>query len=75
MFIEIAAPAVIVLEQQLCGSRNIHYAEYRGGQVMGKEPRRQPAHVSGVLIYACVNAAGHALPRGRSGRQAAPALI
>ncbi|CAM4001551.1 hypothetical protein SESI111939_11945 [Serratia silvae] len=32
---------------------------------MGKEPRRQPAHVAGVLIYAGVNAAvGGAIARG-----------
>lgn len=65
MFIQVLAPAVVMLEQQLCGSRNIHCAEYRGWQGMGKEPRRQPAHVAGVLIYAGVNAAvGGAIARG-----------
>lgn len=32
MFIQVLAPAVVMLEQQLCGTRNIHCAEYRGGQ-------------------------------------------
>ena len=50
MFIQILAPAVVMLEQQLCGSRNIHCAEYRGWQGMGKEPLRQRAHVADVLI-------------------------
>ncbi len=30
MFVEIAAPAIVMLEQQLCGSRNIHGAESTG---------------------------------------------
>jgi hypothetical protein len=36
MFIQVLAPAVVMLEQQLCGARNIHGAEYRGWQGMGK---------------------------------------
>ena len=56
MFIQILAPAVVMLEQQLCGSRNVHCAEYRGWQVMGKGPRRQRAQVAGVLIYADISA-------------------
>lgn len=50
MFFEIAAPAVIVLEQQLCGSRHVHGAEFTGRQRAGKGRRRQPAHVADVLI-------------------------
>ncbi len=50
MFIQVLAPAVVMLEQQLCGSWNIHCAEYRGGQGMGKGPRRQHTHVADVLI-------------------------
>ena len=56
MFIQVLAPAVVMLEQQLCGSRNIHCVKYRGWQGMGKDPRRQPAHVAGVLIYAGISA-------------------
>lgn len=41
---------ILVLEQSLCGARNIHGAEYRGWQGMGKEPLRQRAHVADVLI-------------------------
>ncbi len=77
MFVEIAAPAVVMLEQQLCGTRNIHGAESTGRYRAGKVRRRQPAHATGMLIlcYAGVNAAvGHVPPRGRSGCQTAPAL-
>lgn len=50
MFVEIAAPAVVMLEQQLCGTRNIHGAESTGRYRAGKVRRRQPAHATGVLI-------------------------
>nr|ULG10348.1 hypothetical protein 158p1_00085 [Serratia entomophila]ULG11147.1 hypothetical protein 345p_00111 [Serratia entomophila]ULG11469.1 hypothetical protein 398p_00118 [Serratia entomophila] len=50
MFVEIAAPAIIVLEQQLCGARNIHGAKSTVGQRAGKGYRRQPAHATVVLI-------------------------
>lgn len=50
MFVEIAASAIVMLEQQLCGARNIHGAESTGWQCAGKGRRRQPAHVAGVLI-------------------------
>jgi hypothetical protein len=30
MFIQVLAPAVVMLEQQLCGARNIHCEEYKG---------------------------------------------
>ena len=30
VFVEIPAPAVVMLEQQLCGSWNIHDAEFTG---------------------------------------------
>ena len=66
MFVEIAAPAIVMLEQQLCGARNIHSAEYRGWQGRGKEPRRQPAHVADVLILCGYQ---------RGGDQPAPTLM
>lgn len=50
MFVEIAAPAIVMLEQQLCGSGNIHGAESTGRYRAGKVRRRQPAHATGVLI-------------------------
>ncbi|CNF36545.1 Uncharacterised protein [Yersinia kristensenii] len=62
MFIQVLAPAVVMLEQQLCGSRNVHGAEYRGWQGMGKGPRRQRAHVADVLIYAGISAGRSACP-------------
>jgi hypothetical protein len=40
MFIQVLAPAVVMLEQQLCGSRNIHGAESTGRQRAGKGRRR-----------------------------------
>ncbi|KAF1366437.1 hypothetical protein [Yokenella regensburgei] len=40
VFVEIAAPAIIVVEQQLCQSGNIHGAESTGRQGTGKERRR-----------------------------------
>ena len=66
MFIQVLAPAVVMLEQQLCGARNIHDAEYRGWQGMGKEPRRQRAHVADVLILCGYQ---------RGGVQPAPTLM
>ena len=51
--VQVAAPAVVMLEQQLCGSRNVHGAESTGWQWAGKGRRRQPAHVADVLIL-CV---------------------
>jgi hypothetical protein len=42
VFVEIAAPAVVMLEQQFCGSRNVHGAEFTGRQRTGKGRRRQP---------------------------------
>lgn len=50
MFVEIPAPAVVILEQQLCGSWNIHGAESTGRQRAGKGHRCQPAHVADVLV-------------------------
>ncbi len=55
VFIEVLAPAIVMLEQQLCRSGNIHGAESTGRQGTGKGPRRAPSHASGVLIYACVS--------------------
>lgn len=49
MFIQVLAPAVVMLEQQLCEARSIDCAEYRGWQGMGKGPRRQRAHGANVL--------------------------
>ncbi len=66
MFIQILAPAVVMLEQQLCGSRNIHCAEYRGRQGMGKEAWRQRTHVADVLILCGYQ---------RGGEQVAPTLM
>ncbi|APS36967.1 hypothetical protein BGV46_25265 [Serratia marcescens] len=71
VFVEIAAPAIIVLEQQLCRSGNIHGAESTGRQGTGKGRRRQPA----CSFYAGVSAAvGHVPPRGSWCVQAVPAL-
>lgn len=64
MFAEIAAPAIIVLEQQLCRSGNIHGAESTGRQGTGKGRRRQPAHVADVLIL-CVCQRGGACATSR----------
>jgi len=59
VFVDIAAPAIVMLEQQLCGSRNIHGAESTMWQRAGKGRRRQPVHATGVLILCgIVNAVG-----------------
>lgn len=50
VFVEIAAPAIVMLEQQLCRSGNIHGAEFTGMQGTGKGRWCQPVHVAGVLI-------------------------
>lgn len=65
MFVEIAAPAVIMLEQQFCGSRNIHGAESTGWQWAGKGRRREPAHATGVLILCGCQRGGGACPTAR----------
>lgn len=39
VFVEIAAPDVVMLEQQLCGAGNIHGAESTGRQRTGKVHR------------------------------------
>lgn len=65
MFVEIAAPAIIVLEQQLCRSGNIHGAESTGRQGRGKGHRRQPAHVVDVLILCGCQRGGGACPTAR----------
>ncbi len=65
VFVEIAAPAAIMLEQQFCGARNIHGAEFTGWQRAGKGRRCQPAQSTGVLILCgCQRAVGHVPPRG-----------
>ena len=50
VFVEIAALAIVMLEQQLCRSGNIHGAESTGLQGTGKGRRRQPALAPDVLI-------------------------
>lgn len=65
VFVEIAAPAVVMLEQQLCGARNIHGAESTGWQWAGKGRRRQPAHATGVLILCGCQRGGGACPTAR----------
>lgn len=57
VFIQVLAPAIVMLEQQLCRSGNIHGAESTGWQGTGKGRRRQPAHFAGVLIL-CVSQRG-----------------
>ncbi len=52
VFVEIAAQAVVMLEQQLCGARDIHDAESTGRQRAGKVHRRQLAHVAEGSFYA-----------------------
>ena len=37
MFFEVALPALIVLEQELCRARDIHDAQYKMRQEGGKE--------------------------------------
>jgi len=64
VFVEIAAPAIIVLEQQLCRSGNIHGAESTGRQGTGKGHRRQPAHVADVLILCVCQRGGGACGTG-----------
>lgn len=54
MFLQIAAPAIVMLEQQLCRSGNIHGEESTGWKKEGKGRGCRPAHARGVLIYACV---------------------
>ncbi|CAI1984821.1 Uncharacterised protein [Serratia quinivorans] len=54
VFIQVLAPAIVMLEQQLCRSGNIHGAESTGRQGTGKGSRRPPTHASGVLNYASV---------------------
>jgi len=66
VFIQVLGPAVVMLEQQLCRSRNVHGAEYRGWQGRGKGPRRQRAHVADVLILCGYQ---------RGGDQPAPTLM
>lgn len=72
VFFEIAAPAVVMLEQQLCGARNIHGAESTVRQRAGKGHRRQPAHDTGVLILCWCQRGGGM--RRRASCQRAPAL-
>lgn len=50
MFVKIAAPAVVMVEQQLCRARYVHDAGSTVRQRAGKGYRRQPAHGAGVLI-------------------------
>jgi len=61
VFVEIAAPAVIMLEQQFCGAWNIHGAKSTGWQRAGKGYRRQPAHVADVLILCVCQRGGGAV--------------
>ena len=65
MFIQVLAPAIVMLEQQLCGARNIHGTESTGWQWAGKGRQRQPAHTTGGLIlYECQRGGG-ACPTAR----------
>lgn len=59
VFINVLAPAVVMLEQQICGLGIyiIHDAEFTIRQRTTKGHPRQLAHVADVLIYACVSAA------------------
>lgn len=59
MFIRGLAPAIVMVEQPLCESRNIHCADYRGWQGMGKEPRLQTSHVTDVLVSCRCQPAPH----------------
>lgn len=52
VFVEIPAPTIVMLEQQLCQSWNIYGEESTGLQGCGKGLWRQPAHGAGVQIYA-----------------------
>lgn len=65
MFVEIAAPAVVMLEQQLCGARNIHGAKSTGRYRAGKVRRREPAHATGVLILCGCQRGGGTCPTSR----------
>lgn len=65
MFVEIAAPAIVMLEQQLCGARNIHGAESTWRLRAGKGRRHQPAHATGVLILCGCQRGGGAYPTAR----------
>lgn len=47
VFVEIAAPAIVMLEQQICGAWNLHGEESTGRLRAGKGRRCQPE----VLIY------------------------
>ena len=57
VFVEIAAPAVIMLEQQFCGAWNIHGAKSTGWQRAGKGYRR----VADVLILCVCQRGGGAV--------------
>lgn len=75
VFVKIAAPAIVMLEQQLCGARNIHGAESTGRKRAGKGRRCQPAHVADVLILCGCQRGGGACPTARGeGAQAVPVL-
>ncbi len=68
IFVEIATPAVIVLEQQLYRARYVHGAGSTGRQRAGKGHRRQSAHVADVIIFLCEcqhSSAAVLAPQGR----------
>nr|ULG12877.1 hypothetical protein 376p_00023 [Serratia liquefaciens]ULG12984.1 hypothetical protein 377p_00020 [Serratia liquefaciens] len=53
ILLEEAFPALIVLEQKLCGSRYVHDAQYkmRPGRWKGLRLRSRRAHAAGVLPF------------------------
>lgn len=75
MFVEIAAPAVVILEQQLCGARNVHGVVFTGWRGEEKGVGASRLTSQSCSFYADVSAAGgHEHPCERQVCPMAPAL-
>lgn len=62
VFVEIATPAVVMLEQQLCGARNVHGVVFTGWRGEEKGVGTSRLTSQSCSFYAGVSAAGGMSP-------------